>query len=48
MPRFRKDTHRCLSQGRKHVIGRVAMKLISRIRAVEKAKYTGGLGNVAF
>jgi hypothetical protein len=40
-------------QRRKQVIGRVAMKLVPRIRAVEKArlshsKYTKGTGNVAF
>ena len=40
-------------QRRKQVIGRVAMKLVPRIRAVEKArlshtKYTKGSGNVAF
>ena len=40
-------------QRRKQVIGRVAMKLVPRIRAVEKArlshtKYTKGTGNVSF
>jgi hypothetical protein len=40
-------------QRRKQVIGRVAMKLVPRVRAVEKArlshtKYTKGTGNVAF
>ena len=40
-------------QRRKPVIGRIAMKLVPRIRSVEKArlshtKYTKGSGNVAF
>lgn len=40
-------------QRRKPVIGRIAMKLVPRVRAVEKArlshsKYTKGSGNVAF